>query len=133
MKQNDINKNCPVSATLRLIGGKYKALLLWHLTDCTLRFGALRRLVPEATPKMLTQQLRELEQDDLICRMVYPVVPPKVEYTLTARGQSLFPILQAMYAWGSSEMEKQGVQPQCSMTGHGCGCDEACGNAAAKS
>ena len=95
------NVNCPVAATLHLIGGKYKALLLWHLSGRVLRFSQLRQLVPEATPKMLTQQLRELEQDGLINRKVYPVVPPKVEYSLTPLGESLFPILEAMYNWGS--------------------------------
>ena len=100
--KDTINVNCPVAATLQLIGGKYKALLLWHLSGKILRFNELRRLVPEATPKMLTQQLRELEGDGLIARKVYAVVPPKVEYSLTPRGESLFPILQAMYAWGRS-------------------------------
>ena len=80
--EKNINVNCPVAATLHLIGGKYKALLLWHLSGRVLRFNQLRQLVPEATPKMLTQQLRELEQDGLINRKVYPVVPPKVEYSL---------------------------------------------------
>ncbi len=110
-----LNLNCPVAATLQLIGGKYKALLLWHLSGKTLRFSELRRLVPEATPKMLTQQLRELESDGLIKRKVYPVVPPKVEYSLTQRGQSLFPILQAMYVWGSKLLEGEGICPECSM------------------
>ena len=110
------NENCPVSATIRLIGGKYKALLLWHLTGKTLRFNELRRLVPEATPKMLTQQLRELEADGLILRTVYPVVPPKVEYSLTELGASLFPILEAMYQWGSKRMREAGRTPHCSMS-----------------
>lgn len=110
------NQNCPVSATIRLIGGKYKALLLWHLTGRTLRFNQLHKLVPEATPKMLTQQLRELEEDGLIQRTVYPVVPPHVEYSLTELGQSLFPILEAMYTWGSALMQKEGLTPECSMT-----------------
>ena len=109
------NESCPVSATLQLIGGKYKALLLWHLTSGTLRFHQLRDLVPEATPKMLTQQLRELEGDGLITRTVYPVVPPKVEYDLTEQGCSLFPILEAMYLWGSTRMEEEGRSPSCSM------------------
>lgn len=111
-----INQNCPVSATIRLIGGKYKAFLLWHLTGQTLRFNQLHKLVPEATPKMLTQQLRELEEDGLITRTVYPVVPPRVEYSLTELGQSLFPILEAMYNWGSALMEREGLTPECSMT-----------------
>lgn len=115
MDGKQTNENCPVSATLRRIGGKYKALLLWHLTDRTLRFGELRKLVPEATPKMLTQQLRELEEDGLINREVYPVVPPKVEYALTAQGKSLFPILAAMYDWGAALMETEGRCPACSM------------------
>ena len=69
---------CPVEATISLIGGKYKAIILWHLVGKTLRFSELSRLVTSATPKMLTQQLRELEDDGLIHRVVYPVVPPKV-------------------------------------------------------
>ena len=115
MSSETVNRNCPVSATISLIGGKYKALLLWHLTGQVLRFNGLRALIPEATPKMLTQQLRELEHDGLIVRTVYPVVPPKVEYKLTPRGQSLFPILQAMYNWGSERMAADGVEPCCSM------------------
>lgn len=110
-----VNQNCPVSATIRLIGGKYKALLLWHLTGQTLRFNQLHRLVPEATPKMLTQQLRELEEDGLILRTVYPVVPPHVDYSLTPLGESLFPILEAMYKWGSALMKEEGLTPSCSM------------------
>ena len=113
--KEELNTNCPVSVTLQLIGGKYKALLLWHLSSGVLRFNELSRLVPEATPKMLTQQLRELERDSLITRTVYPVVPPKVEYALTERGRSLFPILQAMYVWGSSLMKEKGQYPHCSM------------------
>lgn len=115
MSDVTMNSNCPVSTTLHLIGGKYKALLLWHLSGKILRFSELRKLVPEATPKMLTQQLRELEEDKLIIRTVYPVVPPRVEYSLTELGISLFPILEAMYNWGSKLMEKQGQCPCCSM------------------
>ena len=115
MPNTERNKNCPVSHTLHLIGGKYKALLLWHLTGQTLRFNELHKLVPEATPKMLTQQLRELEANSLIHREVYPVIPPKVEYSLTPLGQSLFPILEAMYRWGSERMTESGQTPDCSM------------------
>lgn len=109
------NANCPVAVTLSLIGGKYKPLLLWHLCNATLRFNQLGRLIPEATPKMLVQQLRELEGDGLVCRTVYPVVPPKVEYSLTPRGQSLLPILRAMYDWGSQLLQEQGLCPHCTM------------------
>ena len=111
----EISYDCPIEATLGLIGGKWKALILDHLTDGALRFGSLQRLMPKVTPKMLTQQLRELEKDGLVERHVYPVVPPKVEYALTERGESLFPILQAMYVWGSRLLEGEGVCPECSM------------------
>jgi DNA-binding HxlR family transcriptional regulator len=111
--QNDLN--CPVDATIRLIGGKYKALILWHLVEGTLRFGQLQKLIPRATPKMLTQQLRELESDNLVIRTVYPVVPPKVEYSLTEFGLSLKPILNALYQWGAGYMEDNGLVISCSM------------------
>ncbi|WP_300773750.1 helix-turn-helix domain-containing protein [uncultured Desulfovibrio sp.] len=99
--------HCPVAATLQLISGKYKGLILWSLMDGELRFSGLRRAVPCATPKMLTQQLRELEADGLICRTVYPVVPPKVEYALTDFGRSLRPVLEAMQSWGSAYLTRQ--------------------------
>ncbi len=103
---------CPVEATLDLIGGKYKALILWHLSSGTLRFSELKKQV-SATPKMLTQQLRELEAQALIRRKVYPVVPPKVEYSLTELGQSLMPILVAMRDWGADYMRQSKAQEPC--------------------
>lgn len=106
---------CPVSAALQLIGGKYKALILWHLVSGKRRYGALSRLIPQATPKMLTQQLRELEADGLLTRTVYPVVPPKVEYALTAFGLSLKPVLNRMYAWGEGYLREQGIPINCGM------------------
>ena len=108
--------SCPVDATLSLIGGKYKSLILWHLMDGALRHGQLQKLIPQATPKMLTQQLRELEGDNLLDRTVYPVVPPKVEYSLTGFGQSLKPILSAMYDWGAEYMKQNGMEVCCSIT-----------------
>lgn len=111
-------QNCPVDATLRLIGGKYKSLILWHLVGGPLRHGELHKLIPQATPKMLTQQLRELENDNLLQREVYPVVPPKVEYSLTEFGLSLKPILSAMYDWGADYMKNNGLEVCCSMTTH---------------
>ncbi len=107
--------HCPVEATLSLIGGKYKTLILWNLIGKTLRFSELRRQIPAATPKMLTQQLRELEEAGLLIRKVYAVVPPKVEYSLTALGASLRPILESMYQWGSRYLLNQGTKPCCSM------------------
>lgn len=98
--------NCPVEATIQLIGGKYKAVILWHLMNDTLRYSELHRKIPKATDKMLAQQLRELERDGLISRTVYPVVPPKTEYSLTDFGKSLVPILDAMCDWGTDYLQK---------------------------
>ena len=111
-------KNCPVEATLDLIGGKYKALILWHLSSGALRYSQLRDLLTGITPKMLTQQLRELETDRLINRQVYPVVPPKVEYSLTSTGESLLPILVAMRDWGSNYLKQARKEPNCFMMGN---------------
>jgi len=114
---SDCNKtNCPVVATIDMIGGKYKALILWHLIGGTQRFGELRRLIPQATQKMLTQQLRELEDDNLVIRTVYPVVPPKVEYRLSDLGKSIYPILEAMRKWGTDYMKSKGIDANCFMT-----------------
>ena len=107
--------NCPVEATLDLIGGKYKALILWHLSDGKLRFSELRKVITNATPKMLTQQLRELESQSLIHREVFAVVPPKVEYSLTELGRSLIPILVAMRDWGAEYMRTQNREASCFM------------------
>ncbi len=109
--------NCPVEATLELIGGKYKALILWHLAEGKLRFSELRKVISNATPKMLTQQLRELEAQQLIHREVYPVIPPKVEYSLTETGLSLMPILVAMRDWGASYLRTKDMEPSCFMMG----------------
>lgn len=113
----ELTDHCPVEATLDLIGGKYKALILWHLSEGTLRFSELRKAIKNATPKMLTQQLRELETQELILRTVYPVVPPKVEYSLTAQGRSLMPILVAMRDWGAEYLKSKNLCSSCFMMG----------------
>lgn len=96
---------CPVEATISQIGGKYKAIILYHLIeDKVLRFNELQKYMPQATAKMLTQQLRELERDDLIHREVYPVVPPKTEYSLTKRGETLAPVINGICQWGREYM-----------------------------
>ena len=96
------NANCPVEATLELIGGKYKSLILWHLAEDKLRYSQLKQQIGCITPKMLTQQLRELEANQLIHREIYPIVPPKVEYSLTDLGKSLIPVLVAMRDWAAN-------------------------------
>lgn len=107
MKVNCSNGySCPVEATIDLIGGKYKAVIMWHLMNGCLRYSELHRRVPKATDKMLAQQLRELEADGLISRKVYPVVPPKTEYSLTDFGKTLTPILDELCNWGRDYLEK---------------------------
>ena len=98
---------CPVEATVDLIGGKYKAVILWHLSGGTKRFGEFKRLMPKITEKMLAQQLRDLESDGLITRTVYPVVPPKVEYNLSGAGETLIPVLRAMCDWGNVYLKEK--------------------------
>ena len=105
---------CPVETTLSLIGGKYKALILWHLSAGTLRFSQLQKAVT-ATPRMLTLQLRELESDGLVSRTVYPEVPPRVEYAMTDLGRSLMPILTAMRDWGAEYLRSRDIEPHCFM------------------
>ncbi|WEX78393.1 helix-turn-helix transcriptional regulator [Sinorhizobium numidicum] len=96
---------CPVEATLNFIDGKWKGVILYHLMlERTLRFNELRRRVPSVTQRMLTKQLRELEEAGLLSRKVFPVVPPRVDYTLTPRGESLKPVIMALKAWGDENV-----------------------------
>lgn len=96
----DCSEGCPVEAALELIGGKWKGLALYHLMDGPVRFNELKRQMGDVTQRMLTKQLRELEADCLIRREVFPVVPPKVEYSLTRKGESLRAIIMALREWG---------------------------------
>lgn len=97
---------CPVTYTLSVIGGKWKPLILYYLTQGTQRNGELKRFIPGITQKILTQQLRELEADGVVHRKVYTVVPPRVEYSLTEYGHTLEPVLQAMALWGVNHSHK---------------------------
>ena len=97
---------CPVEATADIIGGKWKAVILYYLFQGAKRFNELRRLLPEVTQRMLTLQLRELEQDGIVHREIYKEVPPKVEYSLTEFGTSLGPIIVQMLDWGEKYMEQ---------------------------
>ena len=111
----DTVNSCPVEITLDLIGGKYKALILWRLSEGKLRFSELKKLIAGATPKMLTQQLRELEAQSLIHREVFPIIPPKVEYSLTDLGISLMPVLTAMRDWGADFLQSKNLKSSCFM------------------
>jgi DNA-binding HxlR family transcriptional regulator len=94
--------HCPVEAALDLIGGKWKSVILFRLMEGTQRFNQLQRLIPTITRRMLTLQLRELEEDQLILRTVYPEVPPRVEYSLTELGMTLKPVLIGLRQWGET-------------------------------
>lgn len=109
MAKDPSEYRCPVEATLDLVGGRHKAIILWHLRGGKLRFSQLSRRVARVTPKMLTQQLRELEEDGLVSRTVYPVVPPKTEYALTEFGETFVPVLNAMCAWGQAYLDRAGA------------------------
>lgn len=100
MVYRDKEYKCGIDVTLAVVGGKYKASILWHLAQDVMRFSALQRQFSSITRKMLTQQLRELEADGLVHREVFPQVPPKVEYSLTVKGRSIYPILEKMCKWG---------------------------------
>jgi len=98
---------CPVTATVEVIGGRWKSTILYHLKDQPRRFNELRRLVPGITQRMLTLQLRALEQDGIVSRKVHDTVPPHVEYSFTNKGWSLGPILDAMEAWGDANRPRK--------------------------
>jgi DNA-binding HxlR family transcriptional regulator len=94
---------CRVEDALGILVGKWKPIILLHLLQKgTQRFSELKRILPGITQKMLTNQLRELEEEDIIMRKVYPQVPPKVEYSITEYGKTLEPILEAMHEWGTN-------------------------------
>jgi len=97
--ESDRRLTCEVETTLKVIGGRWKVLIIRELMMGVKRFGELQRALPGITQKMLTQQLREMEEDGIVHRQVYAQIPPKVEYTLTALGESLKPILYAMHEW----------------------------------
>ena len=100
---------CPVERSLEVIGGKWKIVIIFHLSGGKKRFNELRRLMPNVSQRMLTRQLRELEEHGIIERKVYAEVPPKVEYSLTELGDSLNPILDVLHEWGSEHYEIMGL------------------------
>ncbi|MGH1539680.1 MAG: winged helix-turn-helix transcriptional regulator [Arenicella sp.] len=111
IEQRNHTTDCGVEATLEILGGKWKGVILYQLRDELKRFNQLKRLLPKITQRMLTRQLRELEHDGLIHREVYPQVPPKVEYSLTDSGKSLIPIIMLLKDWGDSNLlAEQAIQ-----------------------
>lgn len=102
----DPKYSCAVEVTLSVIGGKWKLLVLGHLNRGVTRFGQLRRAIPGITQTMLTQQLRELEEDGIVSRVIFPEIPPRVEYTVTEFGKTLESVIVAMDAWGTAYFEK---------------------------
>ena len=105
---------CPVEATLAVIGGKWKPLILWEIGNGVMRFSGLQKSLPGVNAKMLTKHLRELEEDGVIRRKVYPEVPPRVEYSITPFGLTLLPVLRSLCDWG---VQYLGVQEE---PGPGC-------------
>ena len=91
---------CPMVKSMKIIGGKWKLLIIYYLQDGARRFSELQKSLPTITSKMLTQQLRELEGDGVLVRTVYPVIPPKVEYSLSKKGSALLPIIAQLHQWG---------------------------------
>lgn len=110
-KTYDCAVGCPVEATLDLIDGKWKAVILYHLLGDTIRFNELRRRLSRITQRMLTRQLRELEAAGLIHREIYAEVPPRVEYSLTTLGRSLEPVVRMLWTWGNQYLAARKSQP----------------------
>ena len=101
--------NCPVEAAMNVIGGKYKALIIYELISGTKRYNEIQKALPQATPRMLSNQLKELEDDGVIKRVLYPIVPPKTEYSLTEMGITLVPIMEALCKWGEHYFKLAGI------------------------
>lgn len=95
-------KSCPVTRCMKVIGGKWKIIILYAVQNGANRFGLLQKTIPDISKQMLTTQLRELEKDKIISRTIFPEIPPRVEYDITPLGKTLFPIIEAMDKWGRS-------------------------------
>lgn len=101
---------CSMEAAVKTIMGKWKGVILFHLLDGTMRFNELARQTRGIAPRLLAKQLRELEEDGLVKRTVYPVVPPKVEYELTDEARTLAPLLVALSDWGQQWLDRRGIK-----------------------
>lgn len=107
-KNKDFNpNNCPVTHCLNRIGGKWKILIMYAISKQCNRFSALQRAIPDISKQMLVNQLRELEEDKIIDRIIYAEIPPRVEYRITEYGQSLMPVIAVMQEWGLNDLKNQ--------------------------
>ena len=97
--------HCPAETFVKILGGKYKIIIVFKLRDKILRYNEIQKEIPKATPKMLSQQLKELEADGIINRVLYPTVPPKTEYSLTELGKTLIPVVDEICNWGKSYID----------------------------
>ncbi|GHN01148.1 transcriptional regulator [Cytophagales bacterium WSM2-2] len=104
-KKYSAASDCPITATIHVIGGKWKPVIIWLLIDNTKRFGELHKSIPGITLKVLTRQLKELESNAIVNRKVYRAVPPKVEYSLTEKGKSLIPLMETMASWSRTNIK----------------------------
>ena len=111
-KKTPLKEVCPLDTAVQALGGKWKPLIVYQLRRGTKRFSELQRAIPEATRQMLTQQLRQLEADGIVRRTVHPVVPPRVDYALTAMGKELEPVLSALEKWGGRVLAWRGGAPR---------------------
>lgn len=110
MEKNTFDPSCPIGATMKVLNGKWKIWILFMLSEKTMRFSELQKLKPGLTPRMLTTHLRELETDGMVIRTVYPVIPPKVEYSLSEIGKTITPVLEKMQAWGACYLQKRNIE-----------------------
>lgn len=100
--------HCALDVTMHYIGGKWKAVVIWYLRNGKKRFGELKALIPDITDKMLSVQLKSLEEDGIVSRKVFPEIPPRVEYELTEHGLTLLPVVESIAKWGRMKVEKEG-------------------------
>jgi len=113
-KKRALELHCSVEVSIAVLGGKYKAVIVWHLNkNGVMRYNEIQKAIPHASAKMLSRQLKELEADGVVARKLYPVVPPKTEYRLTAMGKTLVPIVNAMSDWGHEYFKYLGVPDPC--------------------
>ncbi len=110
MREENLYAGCPVQYALQFLSGKWQMGILWNLKEKALRFGELKNLLPGITEKMLAQELRYFEKQDIVQKQVYAAVPPKVEYSLKKKGQSLIPVIATIVEWGYLHLQSEKLQ-----------------------